>query len=274
MFPHHGLSISILSDRDPKFTSEFFQEVFTILGTHLCVSTANHPQTDDLTERINRVVKDTLRTFVSHRQNDWDNFLPLCQFAINNARQSSNDHTPFFLNHGYDPLTPSSLVDLRTSLDLEKSEDDPILWTKRRMEALASARDALTAAQARKAFYSDRGRVELNVGVGDQVLVHREFLVTPEARARPCHKLRSIWFGPFKVVERISANAFSSRPASYPSLLSGVQRYSTKEVFSLGHGGKQRSSACTNHWPRWKWKIYRWRVFGPQKKANGFAVPC
>ena len=76
------------------------------------------------------------------------------------------------------------------------------------MEALATARDALTAAQARQAFYSDRGRVELNVGVGDQVLVHREFLVTPEARARPCHKLSPKWFGPFKVVERISANAF------------------------------------------------------------------
>ena len=76
------------------------------------------------------------------------------------------------------------------------------------MEALASARDALTAAQARQAFYSDRGRVELNVGVGDQVLVHREFLVTPEASAQPCHKLRQKLFGPFKVVEKISANAF------------------------------------------------------------------
>ena len=65
------------------------------------------------------------------------------------------------------------------------------------MEALASARDAFMAAQARQAFYSDRGRVGLNVGVGDQVLVHREFLVTPEARTRPCHKLRPKWFGPF-----------------------------------------------------------------------------
>ena len=76
------------------------------------------------------------------------------------------------------------------------------------MEALGSARDALTALQVHQAFYSDRGRVELNVGVGDQVLVHREFLVTPEARARPCHKLRPKWFGPFKVIERISANTF------------------------------------------------------------------
>ena len=72
------------------------------------------------------------------------------------------------------------------------------------MEALASARDAL---KARQAFIQTEG-AELNVGVGDQVLVHREFLVTPKARARPCHKLRPKRFGPFKVVERISANAF------------------------------------------------------------------
>ena len=125
IFPHHVLSKFIVSDLAPKFTSAFFQEVFTILGTQLCLSTANHPQTDGLTERINRVVKDTLRTFVNHRQNTWENLLPLCQFAINNVRQSSTDHTPFFLNHGYDPLTQSSLVDLRASLDLENSEDDP-----------------------------------------------------------------------------------------------------------------------------------------------------
>ena len=195
IFPHHGLIKSIVSDRDPKFTSAFFQEVFTILGTQLCLSTANHPQTDGLTEEINRVVENTLRTFVNHRRNNWDNLLPLCQFAINNGRQWSTDHTPFFLNHGYDLLTPSSLVDLPTSLDLENSEDDPIPWTKRRMEALASDRDALTAAQAHQAFYSDRGRAALNVGVGDQVLVHRELLVTSEARARPCPKFHPKWFG-------------------------------------------------------------------------------
>ena len=64
IFPHHGLGKSIVSDRDPKFTSAFFQEVFTILGTQLCPSTANHPQTDGRAERIYRVVGDTLRTFV------------------------------------------------------------------------------------------------------------------------------------------------------------------------------------------------------------------
>ena len=71
-----------------------------------------------MTERINRVVEDCLRTFVNHKQSNWDELLPLCQFAINNSDQTSTGESPFFLNTGQHPLTPSSLIDACTSLDL------------------------------------------------------------------------------------------------------------------------------------------------------------
>ena len=58
VFRLHGLSSSIVSDRDPRFTAAFFQEIMNRLGTKLCFSTANHPQTDGLTERVNRQVED------------------------------------------------------------------------------------------------------------------------------------------------------------------------------------------------------------------------
>ena len=67
---------------------------------------------------------------------------------------------------------------------------------------------ALVAAQARQAFYSDRGRKLFELNVGDQVMVHREFLVMPEARDCPCDKLRPRWYGPFRVTERITTNAY------------------------------------------------------------------
>ena len=72
----HGLSKSIVSDHDPRFTSAFWKELFTPLGTELKLSTAHHPQTDCQTERMNRLVEDTLRVFVSHGQDDWDEILP------------------------------------------------------------------------------------------------------------------------------------------------------------------------------------------------------
>ena len=53
-----------------------------------------------------------------------------------------------------------------------------------------------------------QGRKLLELQVGDQAMVHREYLVTPEARNRPCDKLRPRWYGPFKVTERITTNAF------------------------------------------------------------------
>lgn len=66
----------------------------------------------------------------------------------------------------------------------------------------------MVAAQARQALYTDKGRVQLELEVGDKVLVHREFLVTPEGRSSPCSKPRPRWYGPLTVIERVAANAF------------------------------------------------------------------
>ncbi|KAG3055282.1 hypothetical protein PI125_g25736 [Phytophthora idaei] len=46
VFKHHGIPLDIVSGRDPRFTARFWQEVFTLLGTQLSMSTADHPQTD------------------------------------------------------------------------------------------------------------------------------------------------------------------------------------------------------------------------------------
>ena len=89
VFRLHGLSDSIVCDRDPPFTASFFQEVFDQLSTKLAPSTANHPQTDGSTERMNRLVENILRAFANHKQDIWDMLLPLSEFAINSLQQAS-----------------------------------------------------------------------------------------------------------------------------------------------------------------------------------------
>ena len=138
VFAAHDLSKTIVCDRDPRFTSTFFKEVFNILGVELKMSTTNHPRTDGMTERVNCIVEDTLRAFVNHRENDWDELLSLCEFAINNSDQASTGYTPFFLNHGCHPITPSSLVARQNSRAMNTAEAS-LSWLDSRIEALREA---------------------------------------------------------------------------------------------------------------------------------------
>ena len=75
VFRHHGLSLSIISDRDPRFTAKVYQDIFKQLGVELKMSTAHHPETDGKTERVHRTIEKILRTVVNHRQRNWEELL-------------------------------------------------------------------------------------------------------------------------------------------------------------------------------------------------------
>ncbi|GMF70570.1 unnamed protein product [Phytophthora fragariaefolia] len=115
VFRHHGMPIDIVSDRDPRFTARFWQEVFTLLGTQLSMSTADHPQTDGQTERVNRVLVDALKSY-AHSFHQWSDCLPMAEFAINNSVHVSTEHTPFYVNALRHPRVPSVLGTVAPSL--------------------------------------------------------------------------------------------------------------------------------------------------------------
>jgi hypothetical protein len=109
VFRQHGLPVSIVSDRDPRFTWKFWDAVFKVLGTKLDMSTADHPQTDDQTERVNRVVADILRRICAETPKRWSAMLPLVEFALNNAVHASTGCTPFYVNGPTHPRVPLTL---------------------------------------------------------------------------------------------------------------------------------------------------------------------
>ncbi|KAE9180423.1 hypothetical protein PF005_g23279 [Phytophthora fragariae] len=109
VFRHHGLPESIVSDRDPRFTSAFWSSLFQLLGTKLSMSTAAHPETNGETEQVNRVLEDVLRSYATSFAS-WSSFLPLGEFALNSAEHASTGLTPFFANNARHPRVPALIA--------------------------------------------------------------------------------------------------------------------------------------------------------------------
>ncbi|GKE06511.1 putative reverse transcriptase domain-containing protein [Tanacetum coccineum] len=91
----HGMPISIICDRDPRFTSNFCRLLQKALGTSLDMRTAYHPQTDGQSERTIQTLKDMLRACVIDFEKGWVNHLPLVEFSYNNTYHASIKAAPF-----------------------------------------------------------------------------------------------------------------------------------------------------------------------------------
>ncbi|CAJ2651612.1 unnamed protein product [Trifolium pratense] len=102
----HGIPSSIVSDRDPKFTSHFWKTLHDALGTKLRMSSAYHPQTDGQTERTNQSLEDLLRACVLDDRGSWDDVLPLVEFTYNNSYHASIGMAPFEALYGRRCQTP------------------------------------------------------------------------------------------------------------------------------------------------------------------------
>ena len=102
----HGMSLSIVSDRDSRFTSRFLKELQSALSTRLDFSTAFHPQTDGQSERLIQVLEDMLRGCVMEFTGSWDRYIPLIEFAYNNSYQSSIGMAPYEALYGQRCRTP------------------------------------------------------------------------------------------------------------------------------------------------------------------------
>ena len=83
------MSVSIVSNRDPRFTAHFWESFQRGMGTQLMISTAFHPQTDSKSERTIQTLEDMLRACLLDFKGSWEEHLPLVEFAYNNSYQSS-----------------------------------------------------------------------------------------------------------------------------------------------------------------------------------------
>lgn len=199
----HGIPESILSDRDPRFTANFWKSLWNQLGTKLVMSTAYHPQTDGQTERANRTLEEMLRSYVNINHSDWDEHLPVLEMAYNNSKQISTGFSPFYLNSGQEIKMPIDIAlgNVRNGKNPESA--DRIIEIHNNLKF---AKDNILKSQQRQVHYADKHRLDIKFKIGDLVLLSTEHL-------KLVGDNRSIKFsnkniGPFKIIRVIGSNAY------------------------------------------------------------------
>ncbi|GFY97535.1 hypothetical protein Acr_12g0000760 [Actinidia rufa] len=170
----HGVPISIVSDRDPRFTSLFWKGMQSALGSDLRLSTAFHPQTDGQAERAIQILEDMFRACVLDFGGSWRityTWSPICWIDVGEAALAKTD------------------------------------WVRDTTEKVVLIRKRLLTAQSRQKSYADRRKRHLEFAVGDHVFLR----VSPKKglmRFGHSGKLSPRFIGPFEILDRIGAVAY------------------------------------------------------------------
>nr|KYP39906.1 Retrovirus-related Pol polyprotein from transposon 17.6 [Cajanus cajan] len=161
-------------DRDPRFTSRFWQSLHQALGTKLKLSSAYHPQTDGQSERTIQSLEDLLRACVLDHLGSWEEILPLVEFTYNNSFHASIGMAPFEALYG------------------------------RRLKMI---QERMKTAQSRQKSYADKRRKPLEFSEGEHVFLK----VTPTSsvgRALKAKKLTPRFVGPYQIIQRVGPVAY------------------------------------------------------------------
>jgi hypothetical protein len=107
----------VLSDNGPQFISEFCKQLFALLWSGIRLTSTYHPQSNGGQEKFNKTLIEALRTYVSHRRDNWDECLLYFEFAYNNSVNPSTGMSPFILSYAQSPRTPWQFLDTYVALD-------------------------------------------------------------------------------------------------------------------------------------------------------------
>jgi hypothetical protein len=198
----HGVPKTIVSDRDVKFLSYFWKTLCAKLGIKLLFSSAYHPQTDGQTEVTNRTLSTLLRVLIKKNIKEWEDCLPIAEYAYNRASHSTTGKSPFEVVYGFNPLSPLDILPLplqeRVNMDasarasyIKRMHDDTRRTMERQVERVTNKRNV----NKRPMVFTP----------GDLVWLHLRKDRFPNERKS---KLLPRADGPFKVLARYNNNAY------------------------------------------------------------------
>ncbi|MBW0567494.1 hypothetical protein O181_107209 [Austropuccinia psidii MF-1] len=205
VFSKHGLPVSIVSDRVSLFVSSFWTNLCQQLKISRDLSTSFHRETDGQTERVNQILEQYLWMYVSYHQDDWHTWLPLAEFAYNNAEHSSKKQSPFFTIYGRNPSFDSIHI----------SQDSPSGKLSTKLQSVKQVvREKLELAIRRFKNYADRNRlITPDFKLGEKVWLASNNIKT----RRPTKKSSERGLGPFEVM------LITSKPVKQSSISNSNQ---------------------------------------------------
>ena len=199
IFKYHGLPEIIVSDRDPRFTSGFWQELFKILGTQLRMSTSAHPQTDGQIVRLNQGIEDYIRCYIKADQSDWVEHVDMLEFSYNATIPSATGFSPFELSTGKEVLTPIAL--LHNTNKTQAEELDVAKFLEEWKERMQAAQVHLTKTKSQMINRVNKKREHVEFYPGDLVLVSAANWPLPQGLTP---KLNHRYYGPYKIIKQIN----------------------------------------------------------------------
>ncbi|XP_045023994.1 LOW QUALITY PROTEIN: uncharacterized protein LOC116925085 [Daphnia magna] len=163
-------------------------------------ATAEHPQTSGLVERVNRTMTLALAAYVNTDHDDWDRHLPAAIFAINTARQSTTEISPFQLVYGRLPFTA-----LENEFPWPKERPESFNVFLSRVEKLrdAARMNIVKKTEKVKRLMDLRRRVVKDLFPGELVLVRRKL-----KKKNKTKKLLPKYIGPFQVVKKVCPTTY------------------------------------------------------------------
>jgi hypothetical protein len=202
IFKLHGLPNSIVSDRDPVFTSHFWKEIFRATSTDLLMSSAYHPQTNGQTEIMNKGLEGYFRSFSGDRPRDWMLWMSLVEWAYNTSANTSTKLSPFEAVYGYPPPRLMPFEPGTTKVQVVENE------LKSKEFILKLLRENLQDAQSRMKHFADQKRTFREFAVGDWIfLCLRPYRQMSATLCRNL-KLSPRYYVPFQVIQKIGSVAY------------------------------------------------------------------
>jgi hypothetical protein len=212
VFKLHGMLHCIVSDRDPTFTNNFWQELFKIQGTKLHLSTTYDPWTDGQTEVVNKCLETYLRCFTLKKKNQWAQWLPLAEWWYNTSYHTTTRMIPFEAVYGQKP--PSVLSYLPGASKVQVVD----LTLTARKAILHTVKENLVMVHNHMKQQADQGCSERQFAEGDQVFLRVQPYKQTSLKAEHFQKLAPKFYGPYTMLKHVGQVTYQLALLSHSKL--------------------------------------------------------